>query len=189
MTTDHARRQDRLYSEIWAADPNYGTAYADVIDTVVHRIAPHIRRQPSPIESCADFGAGDGRFLRAMIHQGLVRHGIGVDLYEPPDLDGLGWLRMPLWDAAPRTDYVISTDALEHMPTEKVPAVLERIAKCAPHGFLRISTRQDRYGTERGLHLHETVERPSWWLAQCQSAGIQVTDYKVYIGRAAEIWW
>lgn len=188
----HAARQDALYRSIWQQDPGYGTRQVDVDDTVAHRIIPHMRRVLQDLApTVIDFGAGDGRFLHALRDAGWCLWGVGVDVHEPGQLPRwLRWRRQVLWSAIPdAANYVISTDTLEHMPTGMVPDVLENIGMAAPHGFLRISTRQDVYGTERGLHLHETVEPPEWWLQQCRQAGIEPTSWRVYPGHALEVWW
>jgi hypothetical protein len=187
---DDAARQTELYQGIWSQDHSYGTAEADVIDTVVHRIGPHVMRAcGDAVQWLADFGAGDGRFLKAMRRAGLCRLAIGVDVYMPERMEpGTVWCQKPLWDANVTADYVISTDTLEHMPAGKVCAVLARIAQCAPHGFLRIATKQDIYGTDRGLHLHETVQEPDWWLHQCRENGIEPSSWRVYPGNAVEVW-
>lgn len=181
--TDHAARQAKLYGDIWNDDPRYGTAERDVRDTVAHRIAPHMQRLfGERFVDVADFGAGDGRFLFEMHYVGLISAGIGVDFHAPLGLPGwLDWYRQPLWTPIPVVvDYAISTDALEHLPPEMVPAALSAIAGAALHGFLRISLKEDRYGTDRGLHLHESVF-PSWeWRSLLDRAGIAVTSYRVY---------
>ncbi|MGH8240596.1 MAG: methyltransferase domain-containing protein [Steroidobacteraceae bacterium] len=193
MIDAHAERQAALYQGIWAADPSYGTRMEDVLDTVKHRIVPHVRRLfPFADLDVVDFGAGDGRFLFAMLQE-LPRmvFGTGVDLHVPRGKlpRGIGWIGEPLWDAVARCfDYAISTDTLEHMPPEKVAQVLANIRASAPHGFLRISTKQDIYGTERGLHLHETVQPPEWWLEQARAAGIEPSSWRIYPGHAIEIW-
>lgn len=193
---DDKKRQEELYRGIWASDPNYGTAYSDVQDTVEHRILPHIRRLGICLNRSriVDFGAGDGRFLEVLGNFGMDR-GTGIDLHTPNDLPHwVDWATAPMWLAEPNGfDYVISTDALEHLPPSKVTASLERIAKAAPHGFLRISLTEDRYGTERGLHLHESVFPVDTWLGLCKFVGIKITSYKVYRGdagddRALEVW-
>lgn len=188
MTDAHAERQKALYQGIWSQDPSYGTREADVVDTVAHRIAPHIKRI-GPVEIAVDYGAGDGRFLREMYDRYLMEYGIGVDFNDRVVVfPWLTWFVEPLWHGSPiAADYAISTDTLEHMPTEMVPAVLRRIAG-HKHGFLRISTKQDIYGTERGLHLHETVQPPEWWLEQARAAGIEPSSWRIYPGHAVEIW-
>lgn len=193
---DDKLRQEELYRGIWASDPDYGTAYSDVRDTVEHRIVPHIRRLWGDMKqfTVVDFGAGDGRFLKVLGNFGMLR-GSGVDLHKPDALPHwISWSTAPMWLAVPSGfDYVISTDALEHLPPGKVKASLERIARSAPHGFLRISLIEDRYGTERGLHLHESVFSSEKWLWMLRESGIRPTSYRVYLGaeeeeRALEIW-
>lgn len=189
----HAKRQTELYCGVWQTDPSYGTRAVDVEDTVEHRIFPHMRRLFPPFMSLnvVDFGAGDGRFLSAIIAggEGAVR-GAGVDVYVPGTLStAIRWFKQPMWEPLhTRFDYAISTDSLEHLPTETVEPTLANIVLSAPHGFLRISTKQDIYGTERGLHLHETVQPPEWWLEQARAAGIEPTSWRIYPGSAVEIW-
>lgn len=184
---DDKLRQEELYRGIWASDPNYGTAYSDVRDTVEHRITPHMRRLGLKLCTVADFGAGDGRFLKVLGNFEMHR-GIGVDLHTPSHLPPwINWITAPMWLAEPKEcDYVISTDALEHLPPEKVRDSLVRIAQTAMHGFLRISLVEDRYGTERGLHLHESVFTSEQWLWMLGEVGIKPTSYRVYLRDGAE---
>lgn len=192
---DDKLRQEELYRGIWASDPNYGTAYSDVQDTVEHRILPHIRRLGIDlgVSRVVDFGAGDGRFLEVLGNSWGMNRGVGVDLHTPDELPyWISWVTAPMWLADVKGEYVISTDALEHLPPSKVYASLEKIAKAAPHGFLRISLVEDRYGTARGLHLHETVLCASQWRSLLYSAGIKLSSYKVYLRdgeeHALEVW-
>lgn len=186
----HAQRHAALYGGIWDADPSYGTRASDVQDTVDHRIGPHIARTLGGFARLVvDFGAGDGRFLAMLCARGLATRGLGVDLYRPQTLPaGVAWRQQALWEPVDASaEYAISTDTLEHMPPDMVPAVIANIHAAAPHGFLRISTRQDIYGTERGLHLHETVEPPEWWLARLSAFDLH--SWRVYPGHAIEVWY
>jgi hypothetical protein len=201
--SDDATRQEILYTKIWAADPEYGTAERDVIETVQTRIAPHMRRvfgldrfSKLPGIHVVDFGAGDGRFLQELEWSRLCWKGTGIDLYEPTNKpDWIDWQRVPMWEATAKGDYAISTDALEHLPPEYVNRSLERIAAAAPHGFLRISLKEDRYGTERGLHLHESVFCAGEWMMRLNDAGIFPTSAKLYydqpgvVEAALEVWY
>lgn len=189
---DDAQRQSELYNGVWNADCGYGTAQTDVIATIGDRIWPHMARvlPGFPTGACRviDFGAGDGRFLDL-----LPDVGFGVDVYKPPKTRHV-WFQQAMWEPIFQTfDYAISTDALEHLPERYVPSTLQNIARCAPHGFLRISLVEDRYGTERGLHLHETVWCSDKWLWHLEQVGINVQSYRIYFGdkqeeRALEVW-
>lgn len=196
-----AERQEILYSRIWNEDPDYGTHARDVKDTVAHRIAPHMRRALPGFKDCefyvhvVDFGAGDGRFLWEMDRQKLHTGCTGVDLCEPANRPGwMRWERVPMWESKARGHYVISTDALEHLPPEMVDRTLCVIGLAAPHGFLRISLKEDRYGTERGLHLHESVFSSGEWMRRMRVCGITPTSYRVYLELdgsegALEVWY
>lgn len=179
-----AVRQTKLYAEIWSEDPTYGTATHDVERTVEYRIGPHMERifgHGIRDIHVVDFGAGDGRFLRHLRLTGYAWQCTGVDVYKPDSLPFFTqWMQSAMWDADIRSDYVISTDALEHLPPAKVPATLANIARTAPHGFLRISLKEDRYGTDRGLHLHESVFPAHEWLRLLREVGIEPTSYHIY---------
>jgi hypothetical protein len=185
---DDATRQEILYANIWAADSDYGTRPGDVYDTVFHRIVPHMRRVlAGPPSLVVDFGAGDGRFLRELRHHG-IRHGVGIDLYEPTNKpEWMDWQRVPMWEAAAKGDYVISTDALEHLPPDRVNETLDAIRNAAPHGFLRISLKEDKYGTERGLHLHESVFPAREWIGHLANVGIWPSSVKVYLDQSTQV--
>jgi methyltransferase family protein len=192
-----ATRQAVLYGNIWKEDPTYGTAARDVYDTVVNRIAPHMARLGivRPRAHVIDFGAGDGRFLQAMWENSYLGRGTGIDVYRPDYQPAwMDWRAQPMWEPAiSEGDYAISTDALEHLPPDRVNEALDSIHNAAPHGFLRISLKEDKYGMERGLHLHESVFSSGEWMGRLGSAGIWPTSYKVYLDNpvteaALEVW-
>jgi hypothetical protein len=72
-----------------------------------------------------------------------------------------------LWEMGnevPASDFAFSADVLEHIPTEKVPEVLTRIAERTRRGgFFQISTQPDNFGRKVGETLHLTVKPPEWW--------------------------
>lgn len=193
-----ALRDAELYGKIWADDPNYGTAASDVADTVDHRILPHMRRvfKDRAPAIVADFGAGDGRFLTAMKERGMLVTGIGIDIVKPSVIpEWMTWHRQDLWMPVngPQADYVISTDALEHMRPEMLKGCIYQIKFMAPHGFLRIALQEDAYGTARGLKLHPSIFSSQEWLQMLTTVGIEPTSFKVYLGerrkeQALEVW-
>lgn len=193
-----AMKDAEVYTKIWSDDPNYGTAPSDVVDTVDHRILPHMRRvfKDKPPVTVADFGAGDGRFLDLMKQRGMLIAGIGIDIVRPAVLpDWLTWHKQELWRPVngPQADYVISTDALEHMRPETLKGCIYQIKFMAPHGFLRISLQEDAYGTARGLKLHPSLFSSHEWRQMLTTVGIEPTSFKVYLGKrraeqALEVW-
>jgi hypothetical protein len=200
IEVDDATRQEVLYAKIWANDPTYGTRDEDVIATVRDRIRPHMERVMPGFDAGSeyhviDFGAGDGRFLHEMRARGLANTAVGIDVYRPARLASwLDWERVPMWEAMSEGDFVISTDALEHLPPNRVNETLQRLGGAAPHGFLRISLKEDRYGTERGLHLHESVFPSGEWVSRLRSAAIEPMSVRIYYDAplateaALEVW-
>ena len=182
-------RQRNLYSRIWSSDPAYGTSPIDVENTIVNRVAPHVRRcylAPNRVR-IADFGAGDGRFLTALDRTRLMSHGWGIDVVQPAIVpEHITWVTVPMWEADVHVDYTLSTDALEHLPPDRVAESLERIRNSAPHGFLRISLIEDKYGTARGLHLHESLFSSEAWLWKLRMADIQPSSYQLYFDGLTE---
>jgi 2-polyprenyl-3-methyl-5-hydroxy-6-metoxy-1,4-benzoquinol methylase len=186
-----AKRITDLYTGIWAKDPNYGTELKWVSDTTQNRISPHMASLEGAGRNwrIVDFGAGDGRFLDSLTAQWYGSVGTGVDIHIPAGSKHQ-WRQQLLWEPInERFDYAISCDTLEHLPEWAVPDTLRNIRASAPHGFLRISTRPDTYGTKRGLRLHETVRQPEWWIERLSEAGITPQKYMVYCGSALEVYY
>jgi len=85
-----------------------------------------------------------------------------------------------LWDPIyVKGDYGYCTDVMEHIPPEKVDAVLDNITRAVPHGYFNISTIQDSFGKIIGEPLHLTVMPWDWWVSEIMD---RVTITKVKIG-------
>jgi hypothetical protein len=76
-------------------------------------------------------------------------------------------------------DAVICCDVMEHIPTERVPAVLANLRKSARRfAFFSISVIPDAFGPMLiGEALHLTVQKPNWWFAKLALAGFKMTSY------------
>jgi tetratricopeptide (TPR) repeat protein len=76
-------------------------------------------------------------------------------------------------------DAVICTDVMEHIPTDRVPAVLANLQKSARRfAFFSIAVIKDAFGPRLiGEALHLTVQKPEWWLAQLSEAGFKITSH------------
>jgi tetratricopeptide (TPR) repeat protein/SAM-dependent methyltransferase len=82
-------------------------------------------------------------------------------------------------------DAVICCDVMEHIPTERVPAVLANLSKSARRfAFFSIAVIKDVFGPELiGEALHLTVQKPEWWLARLREAGFRITSHALGISR------
>jgi hypothetical protein len=193
---------DNLYRSIWETDPNYGTAVEWVQDTVDHRIGPFMARSGIRKPCTAiDLGAGDGRYLKYMHECGLIYAGIGVDFYRPDTVPPrIAWVAAGMDDTSLalnddyRCDFVISTDALEHVAPDELPQSLANMRHLAAHGWARISLIPDPYGKTRGLpELHLCLFSTEEWLNRLRAAGMQIREYRLYFEgsseRALEVGW
>lgn len=117
-------------------------------------------------ESVIDFGCGTGR-AAAMFKKVLHMQVTCVDHAEnclDPGID-LSLTVACLWDIPEiSAQWGFCTDVMEHIPTEKVDAVLENIAKSCTQGcFFQIATRDDSLGAIVGRKLHMTVIPAKAW--------------------------
>jgi tetratricopeptide (TPR) repeat protein/SAM-dependent methyltransferase len=81
-------------------------------------------------------------------------------------------------------DAVICCDVMEHIPTERVPAVLANLRKSTRRfAFFSISVIPDAFGPMLiGEALHLTVQKPNWWFAKLALAGFKMTSYATGMG-------
>ena len=119
-----------------------------------------------------DFGCGTGRLDLA-----LSQEGYSVRMLDIADncLDdqvrqnlgpGLTFETACLWSeevSRIRADAVICLDVLEHIPTDKVDAVVENIRNAAPHGYCNAALYHDGFGKRINDTLHLTVKPAGWW--------------------------
>ncbi|HET6328705.1 MAG TPA: tetratricopeptide repeat protein [Planctomycetaceae bacterium] len=82
-------------------------------------------------------------------------------------------------------DAVICCDVMEHIPTERVPAVLANLSKSARRfAFFSIAVIKDVFGPQLiGEALHLTVQKPEWWLSRLKQAGFKITSHALGISR------
>lgn len=131
--------------------------------------------RPPKGASVIDFGCGTGRGGYAL----AVFGGLNVTLVDfvKNSLDGdvkdacqsqphvLRFvkkdLEQPLVMAA---QYGYCCDVMEHIPEDKVDAVLDNVLGAAEHVFFSISTVPDNLGQVIGEQLHMTVQPFDWWL-------------------------
>ena len=120
-----------------------------------------------PGDTVLDFGCGTGRGAAALQSMGCKVTGIDLASNSLDAGVKIPVIRSCLWDLPDVTaDHGYCTDVMEHIPAEKVHAVLSGIAARVPQCFFNISTQPDAMGVLIGKTLHLTVRNADWWLAE-----------------------
>lgn len=159
------------YEKAWGHDAYRRFAPGEVI---VKHYTQQIRPQKGKV---IDFGAGTGRAAYLLHKLGFdvtmidiadncldeeVREEIGhrlivANLWEPMDL--------------PKAPEGYCTDVMEHIPEEKVDAVIANTLNLCERVFFHICLREDHFGSELGEHLHLTVKPFAWWRDKLMAHG------------------
>jgi len=115
-----------------------------------------------------DFGVGTGRGAAKLMARGV--HVTGIDLAEnslDADCRHVPAINACLWNLPDITaKHGFCTDVMEHIPPEKVDAVLNGIAARVEDCYFNISTQPDAMGALIGQMLHLTVQPGKWWHEQ-----------------------
>lgn len=67
-------------------------------------------------------------------------------------------------------DLGVCTDVMEHIPSEKVSAVFERIAQCCKEVVFKIA-QHPSYCDLGGPPLHLTIQSTDWWIQEMKKIG------------------
>lgn len=134
-----------------------------------------------PSGAVIDFGCGTGRGALRLRDAGL--RPICVDFVNNSrDPEALS-LPFVLWDfssdeqmpvSLSGVDYGFCTDVMEHIPPERVDAVINNLMRCTGRVFFQISTVPDQMGALIGQQLHLTVQPHQWWADKFASLGYAV---------------
>jgi hypothetical protein len=133
--------------------------------------------RPRAGSSVIDFGAGTGRPALALALFGQlnvtmvdfvsncldddVRNMLGAQAH------ALRFVQADLETGPlPIGQYGFCADTMEHIPPDKVGAVLDNILAAARHCFFAISTTEDHAGQLIGETLHLSIHPYAWWLDQ-----------------------
>jgi len=123
-----------------------------------------IRRMKAKEGFVIDFGCGTGRAAQAFKDRGF---GVaGIDIAENCLDEGIEvpLFVQTLWEPFGLSgDYGFCTDVMEHIPPEKVGAVLSNIAASVDKCYFQIATFHDGMGKLIGETLHLTVKSAPWW--------------------------
>jgi SAM-dependent methyltransferase len=156
-----------------------------------------------PLGSCVDLGCGNGLSSLLLRDIGAQRvtlcDFIGRDYLDPAVQDAItaGWADYhedSLWQIDPLKlgpyDFLVCTDVMEHIPEDKVDAVLDNAAALVADGgsaYMRIALwgsstdaqrkkAQEKYGGE----LHVTVKPHEWWQEKLDRRFKGAKDYTVW---------
>lgn len=187
MTTTKADEK-RKYQEIWKHD-NYREFSPGLRAGEMFNLPKFVRIFKA--RSVLDAGCGSGKLMRSLIEQlspEVTIHGFDIaeNCLDPwfddikDEVLHLGCLWEP-GELPGAYDFVICTDVLEHIPTDRIPAVLANLFaatnRCC---YLAVALFEDGYGPEiLGQPLHLTVRPPDWWRQQIRSAGFAELKHAV----------
>jgi len=158
-----AAQEREKYKKAWAHDAYRNYAPGE-------QIAKHYVEQCRPRKGrLIDFGAGTGRGAYE-----LHKSGYDVTMVDIADncLDeevkaeiGNRLVIANLWEQMdlPQAPEGYCTDVMEHIPEEKVLAVINNALHLCDRVFFHICLRNDHFGKELGEHLHLTVKPFTWW--------------------------
>lgn len=130
-------------------------------------------------ERLIDFGCGSGRATKELIDRGV--HAVGFDIAPNALETDAPFIQGCLWDLpeslrALNAEWGMCCDVMEHIPTDKVNAVLDGIAGSVSKGaFFAIDNHDDTMGVLIGAPLHLTVRPYDWWAAKLKQRFAAVT--------------
>ena len=151
-------REKAKYQEIWTHDAYRKDAPGE---SFVYRAVKALHMYEG--DTVIDYGCGTGRGAKRFQDFGMQV--TGVD-FAPNALETeIPFIESCLWDLPDiESDFAYCTDVMEHIPPEKVPDVIEGIAKRTSRGaFFNIATREDNLGRLIGRKLHMTVMTAEAW--------------------------
>jgi 2-polyprenyl-3-methyl-5-hydroxy-6-metoxy-1,4-benzoquinol methylase len=160
-----AEKERIKYEKVWTTIEAYNQSSPglDLADKAIELMNAY------GCKSVLDVGCGTGKATIKFNAWGL--HAVGVDITRKgldKDLaDIIPFNQSCLWDMAEYIspyDATYCIDVMEHIPEEKVEAVIDNLAdRCNKIAIFQIAMFQDRFGELIGERLHLTVKTKDWW--------------------------
>lgn len=130
-----------------------GYKWADMVMEIV--------RYAGCTDSVLDYGAGQGTLAAE-----LRLLGVTVRNYDPA---------IEKWSALPEpATLVVSTDVLEHVEAEKLPAVLDHLASLGTYVLAVIGLAETDKRLSDGRQAHISLHPADWWIEQFRSRSIHL---------------
>ena len=181
-----ANEERTKYAEIWKHDDYRRFSPGAVAIEKVGLVA-ELRKHG--VRTILDAGCGSGKLMWRLINEypgEFDVHGFDIadNCLDPcfgPIKDRVLTVGC-LWNPDDFTkvyDAVVCCDVMEHIPTDRVPAVLANLRKSTrKFAFFSISVIPDAFGPMLiGEALHLTVQKPNWWFAKLALAGFKTISY------------
>jgi len=125
-----------------------------------------------------DLGCGNGITVKMLRERGFDVKGVDITLEAIKEKEG--FYEAPLWRLPFKDnefDLTISTDVLEHLPTDLVNKAIEEIFRITKiKTFHCIATFMD---TRDDVILHQTVKPIKWWRERFERLNAKKLDLKV----------
>ena len=172
---DTAGVEKQKYEKAWDHDRyrDYSPGENVVLNYVI-KCEPHHGR-------VIDFGSGTGRaaLMLHKLHFDITMIDIADNCLDDEVKAEIGdrLIVGNLWEPLdlPKAPEGFCTDVMEHIPTDKVDAVLKNIMGLTDRCFFQICLKEDHFGEVLGEHLHLTVKPFTWWRDKLKKFGT-VTD-------------
>lgn len=154
------------YLKVYQENPFYGMDGGSTFDIVSDIIKKH------NIYSIFDFGCGPNAVLLKKLSKSFPN--LKLFGYDPASINTE--LVKNEIDNFLRTDLVVSTDCLEHVPKEELGQCWNIFNNISPKFMFHvICTRKAGQILPDGTNAHKTVESPSWWESEIK-AGLPEYD-------------
>ncbi len=133
-------------------------------------LVQHVLKTMRKGDKVLDIGCGDCTTVIGLREAGVDCMGVDISLEGVPH--GLhGVFGAPIWDMPfddGQFDYTVSTDVLEHVPTNKIPKAIREIFRVTKRKTFHVVALFD--GIRNGVVLHMTVKPIGWWIDKFASA-------------------
>ncbi|HUK03807.1 MAG TPA: class I SAM-dependent methyltransferase [Burkholderiales bacterium] len=172
--------EKQLYEMVWQHPAYRSSSPGEQAVETFLRVA-----QPEAGAEVVDLGCGSGRGSMRLASAGGLRVTMvdfarnclnpSVQSALEADPSPLRFVVADLTEALPvSAAYGFCCDVLEHIPPDKVDAVLENCLRAARRVFFQICTVEDAFGKVVGFPLHLTVQPYEWWLTQFRERGCAI---------------